>query len=165
MHFGGQELLVHPLLLGFLLMWKMQGSNIRSLHLNAGRGEYCYAQQCNVILLVRGVCILLPSLYSLNILYNKDYKPNNIHKWIFCIWAYQSIDYTFGCVHWHRAHGGVCHPPAHREFIILPSFPKSLKCRTPAHQRESEKPGASVYCRWNFQCCMYWRLIRNYGSD
>lgn len=34
----------------------------------------------------KGQAIIYPSMYSLNILlYNKDYKTNNIHRWLSCV--------------------------------------------------------------------------------
>lgn len=79
---------------------------------------------------------MLLRLYSLNLLYNKDYKPSNIHRWIFYIWAYQSN--TLGCVHWHR---GVYDPPTHKVFIYLSYllFPGVWSAEL-LHTKEKAKP-------------------------
>lgn len=36
------------------------------------------------------------------------------------MWVYRSTDYTFSCVHWHRAHRSGCHPPAKGNLFPYP---------------------------------------------
>ena len=85
---------------GFWCMRKLQGSNLYGfLCLQAGKGDGSYMQLCSIFLCM-GQAIIYPSMYSLNLLlYNKDYKTSNIHRWLSCIDALPRVLITLAIMY------------------------------------------------------------------
>lgn len=82
-------------------------------------------QLCSTVPMYKGQAIIYPSMYSLNILlYNKDYKTSNIHRWLSCVDSLPkvlitlAIMYTWGkdtkrpctfCQAWRLLRDSSCH--------------------------------------------------------